>query len=123
MCAALIAPSGPPRDFRATVLSPTSLLFEWSPPSEEDSNGPLTGYSVVLLEWEVGQEHRMDTADTNYTFTELQQGTTYHCSIAASTSVGTGPYRNLTIATPVSTDSASVFKLLIHSSKCCVISP
>ena len=99
------APTEPPLNVRTTVVYPTSLVLEWSPPSEEERNGPLTGYSVVL-EWEEGQEHRVDTADTNYTFTELQQGTTYHCSIAARTSVGTGPYYTITISIPPATTLA-----------------
>jgi hypothetical protein len=75
------------------------LEFEWSPPSEEERNGPLTGYRLVL-EWEMEREDRVDTSDTNYTFTGLQEGTTYTCSIAAHTSVGIGPYHNITITTP-----------------------
>ena len=81
------------------ALSPTSLVLEWSPPLEEERNGPITGYSVVL-EWEVRQQHRVNTTDTSHTFTELHPDTTYHCSIAAYTSVGIGPYHNTTTVTP-----------------------
>jgi receptor-type tyrosine-protein phosphatase Q len=87
-----------------TILPPTSLEFEWSPPSEEERNGPLTGYRLVL-EWEVGQEDRVDTSETNYTFTGLQEGTTYTCSIAAHTSIGIGPYHNIIITLPSATTS------------------
>ena len=49
----ITAPSGEPEDVRTVSLSPISFLLEWDPPLEEDRNGVLTGYRLVL-EWEVG---------------------------------------------------------------------
>ena len=69
--------------------------MEWSPPSEEDRNGVITGYRV-LLEWGGGQEYWVNTSNAHYTFTGLQQGTTYYYTVAAETSVGTGPFSNRT---------------------------
>ena len=85
---------------RTVSLSPTSFLLEWDPPLEEDRNGVLTGYRLVL-EWEVGQEYRVNTTHTNYNFTQLQQGTTYYCAVAAYTAIGTGPYYRTSVSTPV----------------------
>ena len=81
-------------------LSPTSFLLEWDPPLEEDRNGVLTGYRLVL-EWEVGQEYRVNTTHTSYNFTQLQQGTTYYCAVAAYTAIGTGPYYRTNVSTPI----------------------
>ena len=92
-------PSGEPEDVRTVSLSPTSFLLEWDPPLEEDRNGVLTGYRLVL-EWEVGQEYRVNTTHTSYNFTQLQQGTTYYCSVAAYTAIGTGPYYRTSFSTP-----------------------
>ena len=81
-------------------LSPTSFLLEWDPPLEEDRNGVLTGYRLVL-EWEVGQEYRVNTTHTSYNFTQLQQDTTYYCAVAAYTAIGTGPYYRTSVSTPI----------------------
>ena len=96
------APSGEPEDVRTVSLSPTSFLLEWDPPLEEDRNGVLTGYRLVL-EWEVGQEYRVNTTHTSYNFTQLQQGTTYYCAVAAYTVIGTGPYYRTSVSTPIAT--------------------
>ena len=93
------APSGEPEDVRTVSLSPTYFLLEWDPPLEEDRNGVLTGYRLVL-EWEVGQEYRVNTTHTSYNFTQLQQGTTYYCAVAAYTAIGTGPYYTTSVSTP-----------------------
>ena len=85
---------------RTVSLSPTSFLLEWDPPLEEDRNGVLTGYRLVL-EWEVGQEYRVNTTHTSYNFTQLQQGTTYYCAVAAYTAIGTGPYYRTSLSTPI----------------------
>ncbi len=91
-------------------MSFSTVQLEWSPPSEEHRNGVITGYRL-LLEWGRGQERRVNTTDTHYTFTGLQQGTTYYYTIAAETSVGTGPFANrsqvLTPTEPSTTGSAT----------------
>ena len=89
---------------RTVSLSPTSFLLEWDPPLEEDRNGVLTGYRLVL-EWEVGQEYRVSTTHTSYNFTQLQQGTTYYCAVAAYTAIGTGPYYRTNVSTPIAPTS------------------
>ncbi len=78
-----------------------SLKLEWSPPSEENRNGVITGYRV-WLDWDVRQSIlRIYVSDTHHTFTGLQQDTTYYYTIAAETSAGTGPFSN---RTPTTTD-------------------
>ena len=94
------APLREPEDVRIVSLSPTSFLLEWDPPLEEDRNGVLTGYRLVL-EWEVGQEYRVNTTHTSYNFTQLQQGTTYYCAVAAYTAIGTGPYYRTNVSIPI----------------------
>ena len=106
-CACYAAPSGPPVNVHVSSLAPTSLRVEWSPPSEEERNGLITGYSV-LLEWQAGQE-LVNTSHTSHTFTELHPQTTYHCSIAAYTSAGMGPYYNITATTATLTTPNAVF--------------
>ena len=113
------APSGEPEDVRTVSLSSTSFLLEWDPPLEEDRNGVLTGYRLVL-EWEVGQEYRVNTTHTSYNFTQLQQGTTYYCAVAAYTAIGTGPYYRTNVSTsfaPTSTVTSTPSPSLTENSK------
>ena len=101
---------------RTVSLSPTSFLLEWDPPLEEDRNGVLTGYRLVL-EWEVGQECRMNTNHTSYNFTQLQQGTTYYCSVAAYTAIGTGPYyrTSVSLSSVATTNSNGIVCIIISA--------
>ena len=95
MFTSLAAPSGPPENVTEVWVSSSSLWLEWRPPSEDERNGVITGYRL-LLEREGGQEVRVHTPNTHYNFTGLQQSTTYYYAIAAETSEGTGPFSNRT---------------------------
>ncbi len=96
-------PSGPPENISGMFVFFNSFRLEWRPPSEEHRNGVITGYGL-LLEWGRGQKRRVNTTDTHYTFTGLQQGT-YYCKISAKTRIGTGPASIIVEATSKKLDS------------------
>lgn len=80
-------------------MSLDSIQLDWIPPSEKDRNGVITGYRI-LLDRDMGQAFlRGYSISTQYSFTGLQEGTTYYYRIAAETIVGTGPYSNRTSVT------------------------
>ena len=56
-----------------------------------DQNGAITEYTV---RWSLvtGEQDEYTTTNTNITVTDLSPYTTYVWTIAASTSVGIGPY-------------------------------
>ena len=87
-------------------MSSNSFQLEWSPPPEEDRNGIITGYTLQLGGNGVEFQFRVGTTHTNYTFSALQQGTTYLYAIAAETIEGTGPFSN---RTPVLTEEEDIF--------------
>ena len=79
------------------MLSSMSFQLEWSPPLEEHRNGVIMEYKISVEWGGVDQVYTIETPSTNhYTITGLEQGTTYHYSLAAYTIIGTGPYSNST---------------------------
>ena len=43
-----IAPSGPPRIITVWAVTSTSIQVSWMPPLEEDQNGRIIGYKLLL---------------------------------------------------------------------------
>ena len=41
-------PSGPPREVMTLAVSSTSIEVSWQPPQEEDKNGVIIGYQLML---------------------------------------------------------------------------
>jgi len=93
-------PSGYPKDVGAKNLSSHSFVLEWSPPLEEERNGIIIGYELIL-EWDMVQKQsrRQNTTHNSHSFTELDQNTTYRFSVAAYTVKGIGPRINGTVTT------------------------
>jgi hypothetical protein len=44
----ILVPSGPPRNITVWAVSPTSIQVSWLPPPEEDQNGRIIGYKLLL---------------------------------------------------------------------------
>ena len=86
-----IVPSGPPSNFTITV-NKTSLICTWDPPEESAQNGEIVSYTLTCYS---GGETVINLT-LNPTVLEIDlnlfnYSTTYTCSLAASTLVGTGP--------------------------------
>ena len=110
-------PSGTPQNFVVTADSSRSLQLTWESPTEISSNGPITGYTVVIVS-DSGFFMEYMTIDTQLIIRDLSPFTTYVCSVAANTTIGQGPYTmNVSITTPE--DGMSLSGILnLHSIIC-----
>ena len=52
-------PSGPPTSVVVTVVSTSSLRFDWLPPEVNDRNGIIVGYHIIL-------NNRQSQVETSY---------------------------------------------------------
>ena len=80
--------------------SSRSLQLTWESPTEENRNGPITGYTVVIVsDGRFFMEYI--TVNTQLIIKDLNPFTTYVCSVAANTAIGQGPHTtNISITTP-----------------------
>ena len=96
-------PSGPPTDVKEGVVNSTSVQIQWYPPEEEEQNGKITFYTVVVTGIENTHLVQRDLI-SNSTLIDLlylRPFSEYNVSIAAHTAVGMGPFTaTLTIFTP-----------------------
>lgn len=93
-------PSGFPENFSGVALSSVSILLMWDPPALQHRNGIITGYVMNITALSTGEILQVFTSDGNYTVDSLKPFTAYSFIIAASTSVGIGPFStDLTIQT------------------------
>ena len=95
------APTGPPLDVDATPVNSTSVTISWNPPAPENQNGVITGFMINLTR--IGSEgiSRYSSSSDNITVGSLHPFTTYAYTVAAQTSVGTGPHTtSSTVMTP-----------------------
>ena len=96
-----IAPSGYPQSFSVMPTTTRSALLQWDPPNAADRNGIVTEYTINVSAVETGEEFQLISTNTLLTVTNLRPYTTYQCIIAASTSVGIGPFSTVvTVITP-----------------------
>ncbi|XP_071984670.1 receptor-type tyrosine-protein phosphatase F isoform X3 [Engystomops pustulosus] len=87
------APSGPPLNVQARMLSASTMIVQWDPP--EEANGQIRGFRVYYtsdphLPFNMWQKHNVvDNLLT--TIAGLTTGITYSIRVLAFTSVGDGP--------------------------------
>lgn len=75
-----------------------SIIIRWEPPSEEERNGPLTGYKIKYRKMKKSGIHT-ETTPGNVKFYELKnldRMSAYQIKIAAMTVNGTGPFNEWT---------------------------
>ena len=101
-CSLHSAPTGPPLNVDATPVNSTSVTISWNPPALENQNGVITGYVINLtLTVGSGDISQYSSSSDNITVGSLHPFTTYDFTVAAQTSVGTGPYTtSSTVMTP-----------------------
>ena len=110
----LAVPSGYPQAFMAQSTSSRSAVLTWDPPNAEDQNGVIVEYTINVTAVETGEEFQFTSNTTIFTITTLRPFTTYLCTIAASTSIGLGPFSTVfTLRTPE--DGESSFTLMYVS--------
>jgi len=97
-----IVPSGFPQAFVDNIISPQSVTFSWLPPLDYEQNGFIVTYTIAVIETRSGHmiQRTISSSLNSITISSLRPFTSYSCSIAASTSVGMGPFStSLTILT------------------------
>ena len=78
----------------ASVVNSSTVQLSWSPPPPSDQNGVITVYTISLVNMNTNQGSEYTTSHTSITISSLNPFTTYHCAIAANTTVGMGPLSN-----------------------------
>ncbi len=85
-------PDSSPEELRSVEVTSRSAVLTWDPPPYEDQNGVIISYLISVTINETGENFVLSTNDTSLSITGLRPYRTYICTIAASTSVGVGPY-------------------------------
>lgn len=90
-----IVPSGPPEEVKVHVINSTLVQAFWHPPVEDQQNGEILYYTVTIY-INTGQgSHQTHTITTNSSRIQLpllRPFSDYSITVAASTSVGRGPF-------------------------------
>ena len=102
------APSSPPDNVEATVLSSTEILVTWDSVPSTGQNGIITMYELLYQPQETFDDAIMsdnylvitNTNQMSVLLANLQESVLYNISIRAYTSVGEGPFsEELIVAT------------------------
>jgi len=97
-CCSLIfssVPTGQPTNVSATPVNSTSVTISWDPPLPEIQNGVIVAYAINLTTvGGSGNISEYSSDRNNITVVLLNPFTTYVYTVAAQTSVGTGPFTN-----------------------------
>ena len=94
-------PSSYPQNFTAVATSSRSAIVTWDAPPMAQQNGIIILYTINVTVADSGEMFQLTSTTTSLTVSTLQPFTTYFCSIAASTSVGMGPFSTvITLQTP-----------------------
>ena len=95
----ILAPSAAPDEFIVLITSPTVVQMEWHPPREENRNGIIRSYIVVITELDTGITWQQTVEnDTDTSIESLHPFYSYSISVAAQT-IALGPF-----TTPVMID-------------------
>ena len=96
-----IVPTSYPQNFVAVASSSRSATVTWDPPPIPQQNGIIILYTINVTVADSGEMFQLTSTTTSLTVSTLQPFTTYFCIIAASTSVGMGPFSTVvTFQTP-----------------------
>ena len=90
-----------PQNFTAVATSSRSATVTWDPSPIAHQNGIIILYTINVTVADSGEMFQLTSTTTSLTVSTLQPFTTYFCIIAASTSVGMGPFSTVvTLQTP-----------------------
>ena len=110
----IIAPSAAPVSLSGMNLTSTNLSISWEPPPIDDQNGIILGYNVTYTP-DNGVSKDTTTNDTMIVINDLLIYTDYNVSVAAHTSVGTGPFDSIVVRT----DSSGIKTKMSIIHQCC----
>ena len=91
---------GTPRNFALHALNATTLQATWLSPQEDNLNGVILGYRLVLGDLQSGESHTLNTSLLMHSWGGLHPHYSYSVSIQAATSVGHGPSQESRIHMP-----------------------
>ncbi len=96
-------PTGTPTEVQIIIINSTAVKIVWFPPLEDQQNGNIVHYSLMLSGNESG--HLMLASSISNTtsigLSGLRPFSEYNVSLAANTAVGVGPFTSLhTFYTP-----------------------
>jgi len=86
-------PHAPPTSITVEVDGSTQVTISWLPPPIEDQNGPIMNYNIIVSDLNFGLDDiNVNTSNTSYTVTNLEEYNNYSFIVAAATEAGVGPY-------------------------------
>lgn len=90
----LYVPGAPPSNLTAEAVSATKIYVSWQPPPADQSNGDIAFYKLQYTESDQqdGDMTVLILNSTECTIHDLRPWTEYMIRVAASTSVGNGPF-------------------------------
>jgi hypothetical protein len=97
-----IAPTGPPNNLQATPINSTAVNVTWEPPTPDDQNGVIAIYTITYSSQSAMESGSTNTSDTMVILSGLEEFREYNITVTASTTVGSGPERSVTVMTPES---------------------
>lgn len=84
-----------------TATTSRSAVLTWDPPLPGEQNGIIVNYIINVTEADSGVSFQLFSMNTSLSVESLLPFTSYNLLIAASTSVGIGPFSMLlTLQTP-----------------------
>ena len=88
-----LGPSAPPEDIQFFVTGSTTATVTWSPPPVDDQNGVVVYYSLTIEDLQFNARIEViNSTNSTYYLTGLNEFNEYRCRIAAATIKGLGPY-------------------------------
>lgn len=87
----ILVPTATPRNLSVAAVTPRSLNISWLPPPEEEQNGIITNYSIVVEEEDATVVIEIFTDELQLVIENLLPFHIYGVHVAASTSIGYGP--------------------------------
>ena len=108
-------PTASPRNFVTANISSRSAVLMWDPPPPEHQNGNITQYIINATVLQSNERLQFFSESTSLVVDTLTPYTTYILFVAASTSVGTGPFTTsiVTIQTPQDGEHSSLWYGLV----------
>ena len=97
------APSSPPQDIQVLSIVPATLVVSWKPPSENNCNGPITGYVIQYARkgtTEADDKMIVNVSnDTILSIAGLYANAEYSITVAAVNPNGNGPFSKPAVET------------------------
>ena len=88
-----LGPSAPPEDIQFLVTGSTTSTITWSPPPTDDQNGVVIYYSIIIEDLQFSAMNEViNSTNTTYYLTGLNEFNEYSYQIAAATIEGLGTY-------------------------------